>query len=355
VARGRHAHAAEALAAVLVGPPRLPIDAGLVRLFESSLSGAGRRTEQWVARELRALAGDLAPNEYAELEARLSNLAPAEGLSAAFLRRSVMPDDLGRHPIWDVAALAGGLSGKLAKVALADQGAHSRERVKPRTNHPVRAIFERLLKAFELTPEIELAVSQHAMEPSIACEDAIWVIAPASFESCSEVHAVASLARPMTRIALGVPWLGALDAVEVLALLVAFARQVAPAFSAHPPARIEPYMDTYESRGKRAIDRRRRRALEELAPMLEHAPPISEDAFRQALAVTEARAAFLLSGSLRASLHAAIPMDAGLLDVLRVPGPPSLAALFGRPVSRDLMSFALRDDTTALRRSIGTA
>ena len=66
-----------------------------------------------------------------------------------------------------------GIAGKLARVGLAEQGASTRDRVKARSPHPVRAVFDRLLRAFELT-EVELAVSQHAMMPSVACEDDVW-------------------------------------------------------------------------------------------------------------------------------------------------------------------------------------
>jgi hypothetical protein len=265
-----------------------------------------------------------------------------------------MPGHLGRHPIWDIAALAGSFAGKLVKVGLSEQGSSTRDRVKPRTPHPVRALFDRVLRAFELQ-EVELAVSEHLTMPVIACEDVPWVIVPAAFESCPDPYAIAALARPMTRIALGVPWLGALEAHDVLALLVAFARQVAPGFSAQPNHRIEPLVADYEQKARRAIDRRRRKALEELEPMLDHAVAVDETAFRDAIASTEARAAFLLSGSLRASLDAVAPSDAALMEALRVPGPPSLAAVFGRASSRDLASFALSGETTALRRSLGTA
>jgi cellulose synthase operon protein C len=352
-ARGRHEPAIAALAPVIIGGRRrLAIDANLVRLFEVSLSGAGRATEQWVARELRAVAGDLAPGEQAELDARIGNVGYAEGLSAFSLRKAVMPGALGRHPIWDVANLASGFAGKLARIGLQDQGSSTRDRVKPKAAHPIRPLFDRVLRAFELT-EVELAVSDHVTMPAVACEDVPWVIVPSALGSYTDAHALAALARPMTRIALGVPWFGHLGAHEVLALLVAFARLVAPSFSARPTERVEPLVEEYETKARRAIDRRRRRLLEELEPTLERLPPIEEAAFAEAIAATEARAAFLLSGSLRASLDAVAPV--GLAEALRIPGPPALAAVFGHASMRDLTSFALSGETTALRRSIGMA
>ncbi|MBX3224213.1 MAG: tetratricopeptide repeat protein [Labilithrix sp.] len=351
-ATGRHEAAATALAPVIVSPSRrAPIDAGLLRLFESSLAGGGRTTEQWIARELRAVAADLGSAEQAELDARSRSLGSIEGLSAASLRKAVMPGGLGRHPVWDVAALAAQLAGKLARVGLSDQGASTRDRVKPRAAHPLRPLFDRVVRAFELV-DVELAVSEQIAVPAVACEDATWVIVPASLGSSTDAHALAALARPMARIALGVPWLGALGSHEVLALLVAFARQVAPRFSARPDDRIAPLVEDFELRARRAIDRKRRRLLEELEPSLERAPAVDEAAFAEAVLATEARAAFLLSGSLRASLDAIAPTDAALAEALRVPGAPALAAVFARASSKDLASFALQSETTALRRSM---
>jgi cellulose synthase operon protein C len=354
-ARGHHEPAVAALTTVITSPARrVPVDTNLVRLFESSLSGAGRPAEQWVARELRAVAGDLSPNELSELEARNRNAGFVEGLSASSLRKSVMPGNLGRHPLWELAAVCMPFAGKLARVGLAEQGSSTRERVKPKAAHPVRSLFDRVAKAFELV-EVELAVSEHITAPVIACEDVPWVIVPSSLASLSDAHALAALARPMTRIALGVPWLGALGSHEVLALLVAFARQVAPRFAARPAERVEPLVEDYDLRARRAIDRKRRRLLEELEPVLERAAPVDEVAFAEAVLATEARTAFLLSGSLRASLDAVATTDTMLADALRAPGPASLAAVFGRASSRDLAAFALQNETTALRRSLGTA
>ena len=208
--------------------------------------------------------------------------------------------------------------------------------------------------AFELT-EVELAVSDHLVVPAIACEDVPWLVVPSSLASFDDAHALATLARPMTRIALGVPWFGQLATQDVLALLVAFGRQVAPSFGARTAERIEVLVSDYEAKARRAIDRKRRRMLEELEPTLDRAPPIDESAFAEAIVSTEARAAFLISGSLRASLDVVAPNDAALAASLRVPGPPALAGVFGHPASRDLASFALSAETTALRRSLGMA
>src|SRR5205823_747124 len=120
--RGRHETAATALAPLL--EPSLPsdngggpaLDTGFVKLLFDSFVGAGRVQQAHVARELRAVGGDLEEAERQKLDARSRPYgAHSEGLSAASLRSFVMPAGFGRHPIWDVAALCQGMAGKLAR------------------------------------------------------------------------------------------------------------------------------------------------------------------------------------------------------------------------------------------------
>jgi hypothetical protein len=264
-----------------------------------------------------------------------------------------MPGKLGAHPVWDVAALSAGIAGKLARIGLVDQGSSTKERVKPKVVHPVRQLFDRLLGVFDLV-DIELAVSDNVAVPVVACEDATWVIAPSSLADGSDAAAIAALARPLARIALGVPWFGALPAEETLAILVALARQSVPTFTAMPRDRIEALTGDYEVRARRAIDRKKRKVLEELEPTLASAPPISLDALVDAVVRTEVRAAFLLSGDLRASLDALAMTEGGLAEALRLRGQAAFSAVMTRPLCRDLVSFALGGESAALRRTLGT-
>lgn len=361
-ALGRHAPAAIALTTVLASPNRrVAADVDLLHGLEGALAGASRANEQWVAREIRAIAGDLSAEEQTDLDQHLAAAARSEyeGVSAAFLRSSLMPHGFGRQPVWDVATITAGFANKMTRLGLSEQGSSTRERVKPRTPHALRPLFDRMLRAFGLE-EVELAVSDHVVVPAVACEDVPWVILPATLAHAPEAFAVASVARPLARIALGVPWFGALPSTEVVAMLVGTARLVAPGFAARPPERIEPNVDEYLTRARKAIDRRRRRALEELEPILSSTPPFDEPAFTESVLAAESRAAFLLSGSFRAALDALAVADPPLQEALRaghsgVPGGQSgdtLEILFGRTASRDLASFALSSDATSLRRGI---
>lgn len=352
-AKGRHETAAAALSPLL-DRPSMPVDVGFVRLLASTFEGSGRTQQAMVANELRAIAGDLDARSIAALDQRrLMPAANSEAIPARSLRSFVMPPPLGAHPIWDVAQVATGIYGKLARVGVTEQGGNTKSRIKPKAIHPLRQLFDRVARCFDLL-DVEIAVSDQISAPTLATEDVPWVIVPAQIADWPEPYAIAALARPLVRVALAVPWVGALDIHDVLAILVALGRQVAPAFGATPPERIEPLVGDYELRVRRAIDRRRRRSLEELEPSLDGARLVSDVEFADAVARTEARAAFLLSGDLRASLEALATTDHVLADALRAPSPTTLHVIMSRPVTRDLVTFALSGDATALRRSLGT-
>jgi tetratricopeptide (TPR) repeat protein len=352
--KGRHETAAAALTPLLDSSGGGMLDVSFVRQLDEAFSGAGRTQQALVAKELRAIAGDLDDAGHAALRARRPMyVANSEALSGSTLRSFVMPGGFGKHAIWDAAAIAGGLAGKLARIGLQERGSSTKERVKPKAVHPVRQIFDRLCRAFELF-DVELAVSEHVMTPIVACEDVNWIVAPASMGDWPEPHAIAALARPLARIALGVPWLGALSGEETLAVLLGFARQVAPSMEGVPRDRVEPLIGDYEARARRAIDRKRKKSLDDHEEALSRASAVVVDAFVSAATRTEARAAFLASGDLRAALDTVATTEAGLGEALRSPGRVALAAVLTRPVARDLVAFAMGGDATALRRSLGT-
>ena len=352
--KGQYEASSVALLPLLEGTDTKPLDAAFLRQLDEAFTGAGRAHQSLVVRELRAVAGDLDPAGQASLDARRGLYASdTEALSGSMLRSFVMPDGFGRHPLWEAASIGKSLAGKLARLGLAEQGSSTKERVKPRTVHPVRLLFDRLIRLFELV-DIELAVSNHVAMPVVACEDDTWLVVPASLGDWSESHAIAALARPLARIALGVPWFGTLPGDETLAILVSFARQSSPSVGTIPRERVDSLATDYELRARRAIDRKKKRALEELEESLSGAPLVPVGAFVDAVLRTEARAAFLASGDLRASLEAVASTERGLGDALRAPGRIALAAVFSQPVARDLVAFALGVEATALRRRLGT-
>ena len=106
----------------------------------------------------------------------------------------------------------------------------------------------------------------------------------------------------------------------------------------------------------RALTRRQRKALEDLAPRLsspQARPPVIGD-FVDALTRAELRTAFLVGGDLLALLGTMSPSDAALLNALASPGPQALATVLQHPRAGDLLRFALTREATALRRRLGS-
>ncbi len=326
------------------------LDVAALRLLEVALTGAGRPFEGLVARELRTFAGGAEAREALALEGQRRPVPPTDALAPPFLRAAIVPAKL-RHPLFEVGPVAVELGAKLARIGLSDVGVSTRDRVKPKTAHPLRTIFDMVLRVFSV-PNVELAVSDAISRPRLAIEDLPWVVLPASLADVGERVASAAVARLVARVALGVPWLDAYSPEEVLALIVAVGRQVAPSFYARGSERVEALVGDYELRARRAIDRKKKKTLEAMAPSLE-APPLSITEFAEAVLFTEARAAFLMTGDLRAALLAVAAVDPPVGEALRVPGRDAMPALMARAISRDLVLFALDPETSAIRQRIG--
>jgi hypothetical protein len=137
----------------------------------------------------------------------------------------------------------------------------------------------------------------------------------------------------------------------VEALLVAAARQVVPAYGRGGKA-----VASYDSAITRAISRRQRRMLDEIAPHLGTAagtpPPIEE--LVEALVRGEIRAAFLLTGDLLAVVDEVGLTDPALRTATSTPGAACLAACLEHPFVGDVVRFALTPDATLLRRRVGS-
>jgi hypothetical protein len=168
---------------------------------------------------------------------------------------------------------------------------------------------------------------------------------------------MASIGRALARVALGVPWLEELPPPHIEALLVAAARQVVPSFGDDFVDVIaKKLVSTYEPSVARALSRRQKKMLEELAPHVAapqgRPPPI--DAFIGALAKAELRAAYLMCGDLLATIDEIRGFDAILGRATDRPGPSTVTAVLEHPFAGDVARFALTADATALRRRIGT-
>jgi len=357
---GAHEEASRGIMA-MISPSARPLlaiadPAAGLSLLERSLTGERRADEAVAVSELRALAGELDDGRHAWLRARRPTAPdPSHGvLDRPTLVTHVLPPE-GRHILLEVAAAIAGIEAKLLRSDLSELGISSRDRLTARDRHPTRALLDRVARQLGVG-EIELAVSQSVTRPRVLARDVPWVVVPPSLIERTEMAQLAALARAVARIAYGVPWLEEMAPPHIEALLIAAARQVVPGYGADDIDVIASKLVAQHEAGvARALARRQRKLLEELAPHIaspQSRPPPFEQ-FVSALARAELRTAFLVTGDLLTMIDEMRPLDSALQRATESTGPQALAAVLDHPYAGDVVRYALTPEATALRRRLG--
>ncbi|WP_394830861.1 hypothetical protein LVJ94_30565 [Pendulispora rubella] len=329
-----------------------------LELMERTLAAERRTEEALVVRELRALAGTL--DDASQMWLRGRRLAfdgtSTEPLDRASLVNNVVPPE-GRHVLLDVAYALSGSEGKLFRSTAHELGVTSRDRVGPRSGHPLRPLFERLMWLLRL-PEVELYVSEAVGYTRVVSQDVPWIVFPQSHLDLPESRQLAALGRALTRVALGVPWIEDLPPPHVQALLTAAARHANPQYSYDVRERhLAELIAEYEPRVARAIGRKQRKLLADLAYRLD-APvgptPSEMEALVRSVAHAELRVAFLVTGDLLATVDELRALDPHFARALGGMNEHSVATIFSHALAGDLARFALSKEATALRWRTGT-
>jgi hypothetical protein len=326
--------------------------AAALSVLERSLEASGHKDEAVVAAELRGLTGELEDTRSTWLKARRPRAldAPNAVLDRPTLVTHALPPE-GRHVLLEVAAAIAGVEGKILRTDLGTMGVAPRDRITSRSGHPTRALLDRITRQLSV-PAVELVIAPSALRTRVLAQDEPWIVVSPSFVKQPEPVQVAGLARALARIAFGVPWLEELSPTQIEALLVAAARQVVKGYGTGDAALIA----QHEGALARALSRRQRKLLEELAPHLSAAtakPPAAHD-FVQSLTRGELRTAFVVSGDLSAMLEEMRPLDAALSTAIESPGTGALGSVLRHPLAGDLARFALTPEATALRKRLGS-
>jgi cellulose synthase operon protein C len=329
--------------------------AAALATLESAFAGEGRHDEAVVTRELRAIGGGLDDGAHAELRARRHTFDPSAPvppvLDSATLRASVVPEDVPAL-LLDLAAAVAGAAGKFARVDLGDLGVSPRDRL---TGHPL--LVYRLAKMLVLEPP-DVVVRANQSRARVVAHETPWLAVPESLLKQPEPVQIACLVGPLVRLALGVPWLEDLRGADAHALLCAAARQVLPGYASDMgDAATQERIEEFTRRVGRAIGRRQKKALQELAPALGATRPLTladVEGLERGIARAELRAAFVVTGDLLATLDAARASEPDLARTTGQVGRLALAAALTHPIVRDVVGFAFAPTTALLRRKVGT-
>ncbi len=332
--------------------------AAALGLLERSL-GAERRGEEALAvSELRAIAGDLDEGRHAWLRGRSPQ--PIESgtpvLDRATLVTHVLPPE-GRHVLLEVAAAVSGVESKILRADLSELGIASRDRVSSRSGHPTRLLLDRLARLLGIS-DLEFVISNSVSRTRVLAQDDPWIVVPESLTQLPPMAQLAAMGKALVRVAYGVPWLEELPAPHIEAYLIAAARQAVPGYGTETlDVLSEKLVAQYEVSIAKALSRKHRRLLEDLAPHIaspQGRPPAIEG-FISALARAELRAAYILTGDLLATIDDVRSVDPHFLRATEQPGRGALGAVLDHPFAGDAARFAITSEAAALKRRFGTA
>jgi hypothetical protein len=250
----------------------------------------------------------------------------------------------------DVAATLSETVGKLIRQEPEMLGVSSRDRLTSRASHPVRALADRVARGFgDLRFDLYLGVGMAGAGRVLASDPPAILLGP-ELENLPEIEQAATLARLLTYVALGIPWALELSDDDTDGVLYGGLRAGLDLWGKgelSPSAEMN--AAKWRPRLAKTASRKVKRALEESAQRIRPQPDTS--AWRDAVRILALRAAYVVTGDLSVTIGQASQLDG---ELAAVHGPALASKLFARPVSRELVVFALSDTATNLRRSAGT-
>jgi tetratricopeptide (TPR) repeat protein len=247
-----------------------------------------------------------------------------------------------------VTDLLSALSESLSKIhppELERYNLSTRDRITARSGHPLRALADEVAQIFGLT-EFDLYVHRaHAGSLEVEFTDPPAILVPAHVAGLGQSQQVFLLARPLANLARGLHAVDKLAPQAIELLLAAAARNVEPGFGA--ALTDEEFLNAHARRVAKALSRRSRRAVEDAALAYARAKRPSIVEWAQAVRITAARAALVVSDDLPSSVTLVRRMEADLAGV------QGAALAQGMALLRDLLRFWISDAALALRKKLG--
>jgi tetratricopeptide (TPR) repeat protein len=354
-AMGAHEDSAAQLSALLADmDPRSATTervTGLLDLLAREYGAAHRTLQAGAAEELSAYvrAKDV-EGSVASRRHRLAPKAPVPlSLTQATISTALLPA-AARGVFLETAALLNEVSLKVLRFDPTPLGLSPRDRLPPRSAHPLRMLADRVAMAFgDLRFDLQVEASVSA--PRLLPGDPTAIVLPRGYGSISENEQAVGLARIMVYLALEIPWVEEVRVEDLDGLLLGAFRAGAEGWQGGmlAPARAA-NADVWRSRILRSAGRKLKRALEDAARRAKS--NFDAKAWRQALRLGSFRAAYVLTGDLPSTLDHAFRVEQTLATVARG---QAAGKMLENPVTRDLILYGMSSEPIGLRRSAGTA
>jgi tetratricopeptide (TPR) repeat protein len=245
----------------------------------------------------------------------------------------------------DVLKAISEVLGKVYPPELERWGVVSRDRITTRSGHPLKMLADRTAQAFGQM-EFDLYIHRaHAGSLEIEFTDPPGIMVPAHVTTLRETEQVFLLARPLALLARGLQVVGRLAPSEIALLVAASVRSFDPSYGAGIAD--EDFIVQQAKRVQKAISRRGRRALEEVAPLYLGAPQNDFEGWSNEVRRTAVRSAAILADDLPASITLLRRMEGDLAGLRGV------ALQQGMALMHDLLRFWVSDAAFAVRRRLG--
>lgn len=234
---------------------------------------------------------------------------------------------------------------KLYPADLDGLGVGRGDRLAPRSGHPIRALADRLASILSAG---DVEVYTHRVRGrgiAIELSDPVSILVPSVLAELPEASQIFLLARALANAALGLSVFDKLTPRELEVMLAAAARIAGPTFGQGLTS--EDVLEDQSRRIQKALSRKARRILEEVAPRYIKQGTSDLPNLARSVAFGAARTAALLADDLPASVEA-------LRRTERDYGSASVAELVaGAPIVSDLVRFWTSDVALDIRRRAG--
>jgi hypothetical protein len=235
--------------------------------------------------------------------------------------------------------------GKVFPPELERWGVGARDKLSPKSGHPLRAVAERVAAVFGIE-SFDLYVHRaHSGKVQLELTDPVSVLVPANVAGLSEPGIVFALARVFASMTRGLAAIERLDADELRKLLGAAARSVDSSFGSGTPDEDE--RASLQRRVAKAMPWLGRGAIEEAARAYANAPALDVAEWRLGAHMTSARAAAIVCDDV-VSAADLVRRTEGELS-----GAKGDSLLAGRRLLGDMLGFWVSDSAFAMKRRLG--
>jgi tetratricopeptide (TPR) repeat protein len=236
--------------------------------------------------------------------------------------------------------------GKLYPADLEAFGVSHRDRIGPRSGHPLRALADRVAAAFGVTAYDLYLHRVRSRGVALELGDPVSLLVPVTLADLAEPQQVFALARAFASMARGLSSIEKLTPRELEVLVAAAVRTVVPGFGSGLTA--DDLLDEQGRRLVKALSRRTRKTFEELAPQYAASSPPDYASWTRSLHQTANRAALVVCDDLVGAIEALRRMERG------EPGSLEGASLVrASPVVADALRFWVSEAAATLRRRAG--